>query len=136
MPNRLIARVLCDAAGDRRMQDIAQTGTQELIPEHSPSPTSTPTLSGEAVLDALKMILIGTPLSEVLTSVTRLIETQRPGMLCSIFLLDAAGVHLRYAAAPSLPESYRAATDGLATGPNAGSCGAAVYRREAVFVQQ
>ena len=77
--------------------------------------------------DGLKMILIGTPLSEVLTSVTRLIETQRPGMLCSIFLLDVAGVHLRYAAAPSLPESYRAATDGLARGPNAGSCGTAVY---------
>jgi PAS domain S-box-containing protein len=55
-------------------------------------------------------------------------------MLCSIFLLDADGVHLRYAAAPTLPESYRAATDGLAYGPNVGSCGTAVYRREAVFV--
>jgi len=31
-------------------------------------------------MDALKMILIGAPLSEVLTSGTRLVETQRPGM--------------------------------------------------------
>ena len=31
-------------------------------------------------MDALKMILIGAPLSEVPTRVTRLIETQRPGM--------------------------------------------------------
>jgi GAF domain-containing protein len=92
------------------------------------------TLSGEAVLDALKMILADAPLAEVLTSVTRLIETQRPGLLCSIFLLDVDGIHLRYAATPSLPESYRAATDGLASGPNVGSCGTAVYRRQAVFV--
>ncbi len=51
------------------------------------------------------------------------------------FLLDPDGVHLRYASAPSLPASYRAATDGLPSGPNAGSCGTAVYRREAVFVE-
>jgi GAF domain-containing protein len=93
------------------------------------------TLSGDAVLDALKMILVGAPLAEVLTSVTRLIETQRPGMLCSVFLLDSDGVHLRYAAAPNLPEYYRSATDGLASGPKAGSCGTAVYRREAVFIR-
>jgi PAS domain S-box-containing protein len=92
------------------------------------------TLSGEAVLDALKMILADAPLADVLTSVTCLIEAQRPGLLCSIFLLDSDGVHLRYAAAPNLPESYRSATDGLAIGPNAGSCGTAVYRREAVFI--
>lgn len=93
-----------------------------------------PTLSGEVVLDALKMILIGAPLPQVLTSVARLIETQRPGILCSILLLEADGMHLRYAAAPSLPESYIAATNGLASGPNAGSCGTAVFRRKAVFV--
>jgi formate hydrogenlyase transcriptional activator len=92
------------------------------------------TLSSDAVLDALKMILIGAPLSEVLTSVTRLVEAQRPGMLCSIFLLDRDGVHLRYAAAPNLPESYRLATNGMASGANAGSCGTAVYRREPVFI--
>jgi hypothetical protein len=49
-------------------------------------------------------------LSEVLTSVTRLIETHSQGMLCSIFLVEEDGLHLRYAAAPNLPEAYRAAT--------------------------
>jgi formate hydrogenlyase transcriptional activator len=132
----MIAPNLCDTAGERRIEAMAETSTRKLVRDESPTAPSTApfTLSGEAVLDALKMILISAPLSEVLTSVTRLIETQRPGMLCSIFLLDADGVHLRYAAAPSLPESYRAATDGLAYGPNVGSCGTAVYRREAVFV--
>jgi GAF domain-containing protein len=102
--------------------------------QSSESETAKQTLSAAAVLDALKMILAGAPIAEVLTSVTLLIETQRPEMLCSIFLLDADGVNLRYAAAPSLPKSYRAATDWLASGPTAGSCCTAAYRREAVFV--
>src|SRR5258708_28968018 len=97
----------------------------------SPSPAQT--LSSEEVLDALKMILFGAPLNEVLTSVTRLIETHSKGMLCSIFLLDEDGLHLRYGAA-NLPEAFRAATDGVCIGPNVGSCGAAAYLRQSVFV--
>ena len=92
------------------------------------------TLSSEAVLDALKLILIGTSLTEVLTSITRLIEAHSSGMLCSIFLVEEDGLHLRYAAAPNLPESYRTATDGAAVGPNGGPCSLAVYRRQSVFV--
>ena len=83
------------------------------------------TLPSEALLDALKMILIGASLNEVLTSVTRLIEAHSEGMLCSIFLLDEDGLHLRYGGAANLPEAYRAATDGVCIGPNVGSCGAA-----------
>jgi len=115
---------------------MADTGKQGHLPDRASfaSPDSTEALSGEALLDALKLILIGAPLAEALTNITRLIEAQRPGMLCSIFLLDADGVHLRYAAAPSVPTSYRAATEGMASGPNAGSCGTAVSRREPVFV--
>jgi hypothetical protein len=74
------------------------------LPEQeSPTPPADPqTLSGEAVLDALKMMLIDAPLKEVLTSVARLIEAHSDGMLCSIFLLEKDGLHLRYAAAPNL----------------------------------
>src|SRR6267143_6047067 len=55
-------------------------------------------------------------------------------MLCSIFLLDEDGLHLRYGVAANLPEAYRAATDGVRIGPNVGSCGAAAYLRQPVFV--
>lgn len=41
-------------------------------PDQVPLATAPQTLSSESVLDALKMILIGAPLNEVLTSVTRL----------------------------------------------------------------
>jgi formate hydrogenlyase transcriptional activator len=97
------------------------------------APASGASLSSEAVLDALKIILIDAPLNEVLTSITRLIEAHSDGMSCTIFLVEKDGVHLRYAAAPSLPESYREATDGIAAGPDSGSCGAAVYLRRPVF---
>ena len=52
------------------------------------SPVYAHTLSSEAVLDALKMILIGAPLNDVLTSVALLIEAHTQGALCSVFLLD------------------------------------------------
>jgi formate hydrogenlyase transcriptional activator len=86
------------------------------------------------VLDALKMILLGASLNEVLTSVIRLIEAHSEGILCSIFLLSADGLHLQCAAAPSLPEAYCAAIDPLEIGPAVGSCGAAAYLRQPVFV--
>ena len=91
-------------------------------------------LSAEGVLDALKMILFGAPLNSVLESVTRLIEAHSEGMLCTIFLIDPDGQHMHYAAAPNLPEPYRAATDGLRIGSDAGSCGRAAYFGKPVFV--
>jgi len=96
--------------------------------------SSAQTLPSDAVLDALKMILLGAPLNEVLTTITRLIEAHDTGMLCSIFLLDEDGLHLQYGAAPNLPEAYRVATDGVRIGPNVGSCGTAAYLRQPVFV--
>jgi formate hydrogenlyase transcriptional activator len=103
--------------------------------EALPTPPSlAQTLPSDAVLDALRMILLGAPLNEVLTTITRLIEAHSAGMLCSIFLLDEDNLHLRYGVAASLPEAYWAATDGLCIGPNVGSCGTAAYLRQPVFV--
>jgi formate hydrogenlyase transcriptional activator len=105
--------------------------------EHPASPTEPPALShrrsGEAALDTLRMILLGAPLRDVLTSITRLIEAHSQGMLCSICVLDEDGSHLRYVAA-NLPEAYQAATDGMCIGPHVGSFGAAAYLGTPVFV--
>jgi formate hydrogenlyase transcriptional activator len=101
--------------------------------EPSTSPGLQEIRSGESILDSLKLILAGAPLGEVLTTIARLIEGQTPGTLCSIFLLEEEGLHLRYAAAPNLPEEYRAATDGMVIGPNIGSCGRAAFLRQSVF---
>src|ERR1700734_1700374 len=112
---------------------MADARTLTVIPNQA-LPTSAQVLSSEAVLDELKMILTDAPLNEVLTSVARLIEGHSDGMLCSIFLVEKDGLHLRYAAAPNLPEPYRKATDGAAIGPGGGPCSRAAYRPQAFFV--
>jgi diguanylate cyclase (GGDEF)-like protein/PAS domain S-box-containing protein len=82
----------------------------------------------------LEMIAKGAPLPAVLDRLVRLVESQLTGIFGSILLLDEDRIHLRYGAAPSLAETYVSAIDGIPIGPNAGSCGTAVYRREPVVV--
>jgi PAS domain S-box-containing protein len=89
----------------------------------------------EAQNDALERIVRGAPLGETLDCLLRAIEAQSPGMLCSILLLDADGVHVHHGAAPSLPDSFLRAIDGQRIGPRAGSCGTAAFRREPVIVE-
>jgi len=82
----------------------------------------------------LEMIALGTRLEEVLEKLIRLIESQTPSMLGSVLLLDKDGVHVRHGAAPHLPPEYVKAVDGQPIGPNAGSCGTAMYTRKPVVV--
>jgi GAF domain-containing protein len=77
----------------------------------------------------------GAPLLATLERIVSVIEEHADErLLGSILLLDEDGVHLRHGAAPSLPEAYNAAIDGIAIGPTVGSCGTAVHRREPVIV--
>jgi C4-dicarboxylate-specific signal transduction histidine kinase len=93
---------------------------------------------GEALRDGesriLEMIARDAPLEETLESLVRVLEAQFAGLLCSVLLLDEDGQHIRHGAAPSLPRPYTAAIDGLCIGPEAGSCGTAMYRREPIVV--
>ena len=88
--------------------------------------------SGQAQI--LEMIAMSAPLENVLNHLVQLVESQFVGIFCSVLLLDKDGVHLRHAAAPSLPEEYTKAIDGVRIGPKVGSCGTAVHRRETVIV--
>ena len=83
----------------------------------------------------LEMIARGAATPETLTTLLRRMEEFAPGMRCSVLVLDEDGVHLRHGAAPGLPEAYTRAIDGVAIGPNVGSCGAAAFRREPVIVE-
>ncbi|PYU06339.1 MAG: hypothetical protein DMG34_06305 [Acidobacteria bacterium] len=82
----------------------------------------------------LEMIARDAWLEEILENLVRVVEAQFAGLLCSVLLLDKDGKHARHGAAPSLPEAYSKAIDGLCIGPKAGSCGTAMYRREPVVV--
>lgn len=82
----------------------------------------------------LEMIATSASLGDVLEQLVHLIESQFKGIAGSVLLLDESGTHLRHGAAPSLPEAYNKAVDGITIGPRAGSCGTAAHRREQVVV--
>lgn len=82
----------------------------------------------------LELIALGTPLTVLLEQTVRFIELNAPGLLASVLLLDADGVTLRHGAAPSLPESFNRAINGVRAGEGVGSCGTAVARRAPVKV--
>src|SRR6202050_2832237 len=87
----------------------------------------------ESVLKLQKLIFAGSPLSEVLTNIAQLVESQAEGMSCTIWLPDEDGKELHCATAPNLP-GFSAQVGTMAVGPKGGSCGTAVYRKEPVYV--
>lgn len=83
----------------------------------------------------MQMIDSGVPLRETLDELVRFVEEMSPGgMLGSILVVDDEGQHLRHGGAPSLPETYSAAIDGVAIGPEVGSCGTAAFHDKTVVV--
>jgi len=82
----------------------------------------------------LEMLAKPYPLNQVLEELAEIIEAQTDGLLCSVLLLDKNGKALRHGAAPSLPESYIKAIDGVLIGPEVGSCGTAAYLGKPVIV--
>ncbi len=83
----------------------------------------------------LELLAGGADRSEVLGAVTLALEELIPGSRCSVLVLDPARGTLHHGAAPSLPAAYSAAIDGLRIGDDAGSCGTAAYRDEAVVAE-
>ncbi len=83
----------------------------------------------------LEMIVAGAELSQILETLVVAIESQSPGMLGSVMLLDDDGAHVSHGVAPNLSTDFIAALDGQPIGPHAGSCGTAAFRREAVYVE-
>lgn len=80
----------------------------------------------------LRLLVEGKPLKVTLAALCHALEEVMPGSACSILLLDAPNGQLRHIAAPSLPESFSAAIDGVHIGPMVGSCGTAAYLQQPV----
>ncbi|MEO9299553.1 GAF domain-containing protein [Devosia alba] len=89
----------------------------------------------EAENETLNLIASDRPLTNTLTSLTKTIEQYSEcEVLASVLLLDADGEHLRHCTAPSLPDAYIRAIDGLKIGPVVGSCGTAAFLAKPVYV--
>ena len=81
------------------------------------------------------MIAGGESLQDVLDYLVRFIERQSPGTRCSIMKLSEDRRRLHVGSAPSFPDAFRAAFDGMEVGPEAGSCGAAAHEGISVLVE-
>ncbi|QDP18544.1 PAS domain S-box protein [Sphingomonas xanthus] len=83
----------------------------------------------------LELAVRDAPLDQLLDTLLRTVEAQSPfGMLGSVLLLEPDGIHLRHGAAPSLPDAYNQAIDGIEIGPEVGSCGTAAFHKTPVYV--
>jgi PAS domain S-box-containing protein len=83
----------------------------------------------------LELIVTGAPLGEALEALVGIVEARVPDLRASVLLLDEDdGRRLLHGTAPSLPDAYNEAIDGLPIGPCAGSCGTAAHRGERVVV--
>ncbi len=83
----------------------------------------------------LQMLTENAPLEQVLSAIAEDVESSHRASLCSILLLDAKSGRLHLGAAPSLPEFYNQAIDGLVIGPGVGSCGTAAFTGERTIVE-
>ena len=86
--------------------------------------------------EALEAALSGNVIGPALDTLVRAVEEQAGHKaLASILLMDEDGKRLMHGSAPSLPQSYCAAIDGIVIGPNVGSCGTAACSGEPVVVE-
>ncbi|WP_205967688.1 EAL domain-containing protein [Paraglaciecola sp. 20A4] len=82
----------------------------------------------------LESIASSSKLSKVLPAIVHAIENEFPDAICSILLLDESGKHLKLGAAPSLPDCYNQALDGLGIDQGFSSSGAAAFTGKRVIV--
>ncbi|WP_245284091.1 diguanylate cyclase domain-containing protein [Bradyrhizobium sp. Cp5.3] len=66
------------------------------------------------------------PITEIADRLCRRVEQIAPDVVCSLLHVDSAGL-VHPLGGPSLPEDYSRALDGIAIGPDVGSCGTAAF---------
>lgn len=84
--------------------------------------------------EILELIVKGKPLIEILQKIILHAEIILPQSRCSILLLDDSGKNLEHCVAPSLPDFYNKAIDGIEIGLGNGSCGEAAFTGQWVII--
>ena len=72
------------------------------------------------------------PITDIADQLCRRVEEIAPDVVSSLLHIDAGGL-VRPLGGPSLPDDYSRALDGVAIGPDVGSCGSAAYYGEPVL---
>jgi len=85
-------------------------------------------------LEILEKMATSAPLANLLDAIVTFVEKNSPGALCSILIANTEGTRLFLGAAPSLPDYYNEAVDGLRIKLGMGSCGTAAFLRRRVVI--
>jgi PAS domain S-box-containing protein len=115
---------------EARFVKLAENEVLCLVRDISDRKWAEETLAWQA--SVLEMMATGRPAREMFEVLVLGIERLSSGGLCSVLLVE--GKQLFVAMAPSLPAEYNASIDGLEIGPDAGSCGRAVYHNTSIVV--
>ncbi|NMC73579.1 MAG: GAF domain-containing protein [Geobacteraceae bacterium] len=86
-------------------------------------------------LKILEKMASGASLPSLLDAIVTFVEQNSPGALCSILVANDDCTRLHHGAAPSLPDYYNAAVNGLRIKEGKGSCGTAAFLRKRVIVE-
>ncbi|MHB1110854.1 MAG: EAL domain-containing protein [Devosia sp.] len=113
----LLATVRPVLGGDRRIENLV------CVLENTTESRQIQTLQR----DVLEAVAQDMPLRQVMNLICKRVETIFPEVISTIVAIDP-DKRLRPLAAPSLPEYYMQAIDGLPIGPVTGSCGTSAYR--------
>lgn len=120
----LLATVRPVLGGDRRVENLV------CVLENTTESRQIQTLQR----DVLEAVAQDMPLRQVMNLICKRVETIFPEVISTIVAIDP-DKRLRPLAAPSLPQYYTQAIDGLPIGPVTGSCGTSAYRGEPVVTE-
>jgi diguanylate cyclase (GGDEF)-like protein/PAS domain S-box-containing protein len=89
----------------------------------------------EVRLHVFEKMAENSELSEILKLIILYTEKFRPGFLVSIMLVSSNAKQLEFISAPSLPDEYNQAVNGLEIGDGIGSCGTSAWSGKTVIVE-
>ena len=90
-------------------------------------------------LRSLQQLIMGAlaeelPLTEIADQLCRRVEVIAPDVVASLLHIDSDGL-IHPLGGPSLPDDYSRALEGVAVGPDIGSCGSAAYHGKPVLAE-
>ena len=74
-------------------------------------------------------------LTDILDKLVNLAQRRNTDSKCSVLLLNDTKTNLFSGSAPSLPDFYNDAVNGIEIGEKVGSCGSAVFKKERVIIE-
>jgi diguanylate cyclase (GGDEF)-like protein/PAS domain S-box-containing protein len=96
-------------------------------------------ISENKQLRSLQQLIMGAladelPITEIADQLCRRVEVIAPDVVASVLHVDSDGL-IHPLGGPSLPNDYSRALEGVAIGPDIGSCGSAAYHGEPVLAE-